>query len=327
VSKADDDNRSNQLNPNNPAYYSSRGTSQSGEDDDESQGAWTGLPSYGTGVSYRAQPREQEFRLTEITLGGESRHFRVAVRGNLTREKAAELASQVVHKRHAFSARHQGFAYIEVRAENNELICASPMPVLRLHRHRGKVTHAAVRRLLRTQSYRAQADEALKSYERLVLQAHTFCHQLPVVPPPVTKASTWRNLREDLSRRFSNSPSVTPLDFSVARQALQGCGMPCEGLPSEVDAALFKRVGEILTRASIHRSPPPDPNVTDCTGRPADRYRDYFLESPLKAQLEFAAAWFDVCQPAVAAHLTNVEEGREISYSPLPCIEHSQQYW
>lgn len=34
MSKSDDDNRSNQLNPNNDAYYSSRGTSKSGGDDD-----------------------------------------------------------------------------------------------------------------------------------------------------------------------------------------------------------------------------------------------------------------------------------------------------
>lgn len=35
MTKSDDDNRSNQLNPNNDAYYSSRGTSKSGGDDDD----------------------------------------------------------------------------------------------------------------------------------------------------------------------------------------------------------------------------------------------------------------------------------------------------
>lgn len=34
-SKSDSDNRSNQLNPNNDAYYSSRGSSRYGDDDDE----------------------------------------------------------------------------------------------------------------------------------------------------------------------------------------------------------------------------------------------------------------------------------------------------
>lgn len=68
--KSDTDNRSNQLNPNNDAYYSSRDSSRRG-DDDEDQGYWSHAP-----VAYVTRPlnvsRTATFGFGAVAMSGKA---------------------------------------------------------------------------------------------------------------------------------------------------------------------------------------------------------------------------------------------------------------
>ncbi len=57
MSKADIDNRANQLNPNNDAYYQSRGFGERPNDDDSEGG---GFDAYSASTSFETHPQQTE---------------------------------------------------------------------------------------------------------------------------------------------------------------------------------------------------------------------------------------------------------------------------
>jgi len=79
-SKSDDDNRANQLNPNNDAYYSSRGGSRGGYDDDDEVDYVRSVaifPGRAAGLG-GAMPRSETFAFAAVSMDGNV-VFRTAV--------------------------------------------------------------------------------------------------------------------------------------------------------------------------------------------------------------------------------------------------------
>lgn len=87
MSKCDDDNRSNQINPNNDAYYSSRGT-DGGSDDDDDYGYDSRRSSEEILAADRAAAKEREmalpvyerFTFDFLCLNGQKAHFEVTAK-------------------------------------------------------------------------------------------------------------------------------------------------------------------------------------------------------------------------------------------------------
>ena len=97
MSKADQDNRSNQLNPNNDAYWSSRSGAGGGGDDDENCGHSWGAPAW-TMSPCKLPPKrpdgrwQETFLLDFVTFGGLVLRFKVQVEFD---DRAAFASSEV----------------------------------------------------------------------------------------------------------------------------------------------------------------------------------------------------------------------------------------
>jgi hypothetical protein len=316
-SKADRDNHSNQLNPNNDAYYSSRGISRSGGDDDDDGGASAGW-SYRQATTYApttSQTLEYRFRLTAVAVDGRVLRAELAILCSpfFEYDRAAERAEgELLGKGDRLLK--GPLAYYEVRDDKGALLRASRAPHWRIHRHKGDVTESLVRRMQTTVGYRAQAKQAASQYAHLVEQCRAFCEALPALPPAGSRKDDWQQLRDDLANRFRRPEGVTYLDVQAASAALASAGYAADGLPHPEQLKSLARRHSVLWRASLHRAPPPDPNVLDCTGRAPDVYRDYFEESRAKYQLEQLIQWFDKGAPAVQRHLADVESGADVAY-------------
>ena len=310
MSKADRDNRSNQLNPNNDRYYSSRGISRSGDDDDVGSAAF----SYRHSETYAPTTTptvEHRFRLAAVAVDGDIFRAELSVLCTpfFAYDRAAEVAEDELLRRVGYLLKGS-IAYYEVRDDKGALRRASRAPHWKLHLFPSEVTERLVRRMQTTMSYRAQAEQAAGAYARLVEQCRKFCEALPDRPPAGFKVDEWQLLRDDLSRRFARAPGeITHLDVQAASSALASAGCAADRLPRAEEMKSLARRYFVLWRASLHRSPAPDPNLLDATGRPADVYRDYFEESRAKGQLEQLIQWFDKGAPALQRHLADAATG------------------
>jgi len=83
MSKADIDNRSNQLNPNNDAYYTSRGYDGRYDDDDECYPCCSYYPK-----SRECQPRKSDWKIAEERMIADNKRSVIA---NMNPNTAADL--------------------------------------------------------------------------------------------------------------------------------------------------------------------------------------------------------------------------------------------
>ncbi len=326
MSKADRDNRSNQLNPNNDAYYSSRGIDRSACDDDDDSVIEHGSSfTSGSGPSFWTQPRLHEYgyEITAITLQGVRRHFLVTVVTSRGESHALTLSQRAFHARRTIEFSRFRPVFVEIRTTSGDVVFSSPAPVWQLHRYPGPVTPSLVRRMRRTKSYRLQATQAELEYEKLKQRAGQFCANVLKDRLAGLRIADWRRLKADILARFGDSARPTALDFEATLIKLRELRLDTDGFPSQEEVDRLVRLHEILWRASSHRSPPLDPNVLDLSGRERERFRDYFEESRAAQQLQDIEAWYDSCEPAIQSYRDLRSAGEQFDYERLPKVDDS----
>jgi hypothetical protein len=130
-SKTDRDNHSNQLNPNNDAYYSSRGRERSGRDDDEDRGTERPvrdiaerLSRYFAQEEHRRRRQEQDRPQVSMFVG-----VFVGLDGTTALIPFALSAKPLMGDRQGAETRNEDFAELLVRETGRQLIARWRCPL------------------------------------------------------------------------------------------------------------------------------------------------------------------------------------------------------
>ena len=166
TSKSDRDNYSNQLNPNNDAYWSSRGDGRGGDDDDD--GPRSGASSSSTSLASLFPPRP-EVRTTRFTMAIALMDGTVSTYA-LDVEASSEMAPSLVAEKaysHMRKSAPQYFQHklgvVELLDEQGQVVISAPRS-LKLHGYRTEnITAKLVQRHTLTIEYRTQALAAQES--------------------------------------------------------------------------------------------------------------------------------------------------------------------
>ena len=304
MSRKDDlDNHSNQLNPNNDAYYSSR--SGSGGDDDDDFGAV--VRAY-----YRPQapPQEywlqREFEFTVVTLNGRACLAKLLIsdtsRWNKDLSTKLESRALDLHKQlcegvsrltdapiayaHLTCGRHT----VEERAPWEPFMPAG------WYKHWSKVSREQWQRMARTRAYRQQAIDARHVVDQVAAQVERELSRLA----GLAIAARARALADMAAvfKRFSKTPIFKVKAFWTAAVKRAGAIDAEEVIQAaiaarpEFDHAL--RTVDVLVRASNARAPESmrHPASVGYGVPESDAYDDYFGGTACSNRLSELDIWF-----------------------------------
>lgn len=159
TSKSDRDNHANQLNPNNDAYWSSRGHGRGDDDDDYAPSVGS---TWGSSTTSPFPPRPDaatsQFTMAVVLMDGGVESYSLTVEASSAEDPNVVAARAFSYMRNKAP---QYFQYklgvMELRNGQRELVSEVPRR-LELYGYSEKgITHALLRRHLRTMDYRSQA--------------------------------------------------------------------------------------------------------------------------------------------------------------------------
>jgi hypothetical protein len=158
TSKSDRDNHANQLNPNNDAYWSSRGHGGGDDDDDyaPSRGSsWTSSTPF---FPPRPAPATTQFTMSVILMDGRVDSYSLTVEASSAEDPkvVAAKAGSYMRNKAPRPFQHQ-LGVVELRNAQGELVSEVPRRLELYGYSSNSITQALLRRHLRTMDYRSQA--------------------------------------------------------------------------------------------------------------------------------------------------------------------------
>lgn len=243
MSKADHDNRSNQMNPNNDAYYSARGMDRHGDDDDSE---WVSRAyGYHRPVSYAPTFSLHEFHAVRVTMEGQVQRGKIALRGreSLHQDEAAE---ELFH-------RHRiGHAYFELRDPDGKLLHSYRYPLEEVPVRSDLKPLQVLSRLEQALLYREQANDAMEAYREGIVAAVEQMRNLPSTPPLGGHPCEWESALDYFGERFKSVQGLMPGDLRAAQLYLREFSLELN--PPYAQLAALHRRAIVLLGAWAHRT-------------------------------------------------------------------------
>lgn len=243
MSKASDDNRSNQLNPNNDAYHSSRGTSRDDDDgDDTGKGTsayWVTSPKYVPKYSFHEFVGHRV--LSDLTV--EAVKLTVRGRESMDSEDAMETALR---------ATSQGAVFC-VLWDSVGRVKSSRQPLIRPSKVKSRLnTLQLCARWERGLSYRDQANDLREEHDEIFKAIRDVIESLPDQAPSGVRQGRWTKARNDLQQRFSSNQRSSQWlgNVKLAEVVLKEFGQAL--FPSFAQAEALDRRRRVLIEAAIH---------------------------------------------------------------------------
>jgi hypothetical protein len=305
VSRKDDlDNHSNQLNPNNDAYYSSRSGSGGGDDDDDFGAVVRAY--YRPPAPPQVYSLQREFEFTVVTLNGKACVAKVLISdtSRLNKDLSTRLEDRALdlHKQLcdgvnrstgvpvAYARLSTGRHTVEERAPWEPFMPAG------WSKHWARVDRKQWTRMGRTRAYRQQAIEARLVVDKAAAQVEMELNRM-AGPAVAVRARALADMAA-VFKRFSKTPIFKVKAFWTAAAERARAIDAHEVVQAAVDAlpgfdhAL--RTVDVLVRASNARSPESMRHPASFGyGMPeSDAYGDYFGGSACSSRLAELDIWF-----------------------------------
>lgn len=316
--KSDRDNRSNQLNPNNSAYSSSR-NNLSSADDDYADDAYTlahqSIKFY-QAPAHRWWNKSYETNFVELdgTTNIELLNVKIWSTTPPSKDESFDVAKNYyLDKRHQLGSK---LAYTSL----GEL---GEKPQLE-HKFEATWDKKKTERLRLAAQYWHQAEECQKQIKFSFSEAISFFERLHSMRPPACRPPRWRSLIERWLKRFREgykgiptTPSISGQirhcswhkgiqlfisDIRSAQMELTEAGLSSPSLPSHQRLMELERRRDILIRAANHR-------CRQWTGSHHDGDIDDPFEEFIRSHkwnLERNIAWHEKGNTATANLRTNI---------------------
>ena len=306
MSRRDDlDNHSNQLNPNNDAYHSSRSCGGGSDDDDDDYGGVSVRPYYSPPAPMPVYTLEQKVAFTIVTLNGQTCLAKVLMSdtsgwnknlGTKLEDKALQLHLHMCEEAKRLSGSPVVYAHLTLdgRTVGEPLLWEPTLPA-GWSKHWAKVDRKQWNRLKRTRAYRKQAVEARQLVDQAAAQVEMELHRLAGLTT-VARARALSNAATGF-RNFSKAPIfrlralwATGLSHARAMDATDEVQAVIETIPG-LNQAL--RAFDVLVRASNARAPESLRHPAAFGyGPESDAYGDYFGGSACSARMAELDIWF-----------------------------------
>jgi len=323
MSRNDDlDNHSNQLNPNNDAYHSSRGGS--GSSDDDGDGYAVARTYYRPPAPMPVYSLKQEFEFTVVTLNGQACLGKVRIsdtsRSNKNlhtkvEERALDLRKQLCDGVSRLTGAPIAYAHLSVgRHTVEELAPWEPSMPAGWSKQWARVDRKQWQRMERTRSYRQQAIAA----RQVVDQAAALVEKELVRLAGLAASAQARALSNAamVFRNFSKAPIfratafwTKAVDHARAVDASDEVQAVIETIPGFGHAL---RNVDVLVRASNARAPASlrHPASFGYWVHESDAYGDYFGGNACSTRLAELNIWFTKGERRLRAVLSALKSGK-----------------
>jgi hypothetical protein len=308
-SKSDLDNHANQLNPNNDAYYSSRGGSRCGDDDDDDDGTVVRSRSV-TGQNWARLEKLICARSEWTVVGLDGRVMAVgadlqAQESGLAQNRISDcedLAIDSLGTLEGLAGSRWGceIAYSEATLNGTRL------PIGREYlasvssgfgKPAARVTSAAWPRMARTISYRQQVRGAQKVLTAAFTAPLKRLDDRLEDRPSAKERSTLWNLGQTTRELLRNPDRLTLTNVQSVAAGFTDLKLFDTAASSPDELARLGRVNEVLVRASNHRSPASSRLTFN---ERYDAYTEFFEKCVGTEDLARLATWFSGGEQAVA---------------------------
>jgi hypothetical protein len=322
MSRKDDlDNHSNQLNPNNDAYHSSRSGGGGQDDDDYYYVGAVARPYYSPPAPMPVYSLEQEVEFTAVTLNGQSYLAKVRLSdtsrrnndlGTKLEERALQLQRQLCDGAKRLSGCPVAYALLTLDGRTvDELAPWEPTLPAGWSKHWEKVDRKQWNRLKRTRAYRQQAIEARHVVDQAAAQVEQELHRLANLAT-AARARALSNAATGF-RNFTKAPIfrlkalwATALGHARSMDAVDEVRAVVETIPG-LNQAL--RTVDVLVRASNARAPESLRHPAAFGyGPESDAYGDYF--GACSARMDELDIWFSKGERRLLALLAALKAGR-----------------
>ena len=324
MSRKDDfDNHSNQLNPNNDAYHSSRSGGSGRDDDDDDYGGVSVRPYYSPPAPRPVYTLEQTVEFTIVTLNGQTFLARVLMSdtsgwnknlGTKLEDKALQLHRQMCEGAKRLSGFPVVYANLTLdgRTVDEPLLWEPTLPA-GWSKHWEKVDRKQWSRLKRTRAYREQALEARQLVDQTAAQVEKELHRLAGLAT-AARARALLNAATGF-RNFAKAPIfrlkalwATALSHARSMDATDQVQAVIEAMPG-LNQAL--RTVDVLVRASNARAPESLRHPAAFGyGPESDTYGDYFGGSACSTRMDELDVWFTKGERRLRAVLAALKSGR-----------------
>ncbi len=325
MSRKDDlDNHSNQLNPNNDAYYSSRGGR---DDDDDNSGA--GVARYWRAPEPRpVYHREHEVKFTLVTLNGQTCLGKMLLSDTGSRvdaleakieAKAVALHKQLFTEVKRLSGLPVVYSQLDVsRRTLEEHMAWEPTVPSGWGNQWARVDRKQWKRLARTRSYRQQAVDARQLIDQAAAQAVREFHRL---------------IEEAQGSRVTHLAEAAKVFASIAKAPIfrvNTAWAKAVGRARAIDAAdvvsaavdstdgfeRALRAVHVLVRASNARAPESlrHPASFGYWMPESDAFTDYFGSKLCSGRMDELEVWFTKGERRLRAVLKALKSGNAARY-------------
>jgi hypothetical protein len=309
-SKSDHDNHSNQLNPNNDAYHSSRGVGRHGDDDDD-EGDTVVRSRNLVGQNWLRFDKLIRARVEWTVVGLDGRV--IAVGADLQAQESAlaqhrisdceDVAINSLCTLEGLAAHRWGceIAYSEATL-NGDLLPIGREYLASVSSGFGqaatRVTPATWPRMARTISYRQQARDAQKALVAAFAgPLQRLNARLDDRPTAKERATLW-NLAQT-TRELLRAPSrLTRTNVGSLASGMAEQKVFDKAAPGHDELLRLARINEVLVMASNHRAPASSRLTFN---ERSDAYTEYFDKCIGAEDLARLAIWFSGGEQAVAA--------------------------